>query len=308
MDDAKFDRLARALSRILTRRRAMAMFGVAAGVMGQRIARAAQLNPATCGEEGAVCTLVSGCCDGLTCVTSAINTSYGICVPGEGGMVSTGTTLISPFGETAVDEVTALLQDVPTEPPTDRRPDRESLIADRRARRDARASEKRTRLAARRSSKHTPSLKVRFGPQLKLELTTSRADGKQVDTVEATNRGDTNLVLTRIASLLAPADGTSLTADPSKFTLNPGESYFFVAGQTVTEATDDRFDWANTAACDGSTGAGYLVEAALTVDSKHKDFEILCDKARGAGAVETASEKSRGKRKRNDQQKKKKKR
>jgi hypothetical protein len=51
-----------------------------------------------------------------------------------------------------------------------------------------------------------------------------------------------------------------------------------------------------------------LVEAALTVDSKHKDFEILCDKVRGAGAVDTASVKSRGKRKRSNRQPKKKKR
>ncbi|HEX5991351.1 MAG TPA: hypothetical protein VFY70_02195, partial [Thermomicrobiales bacterium] len=137
---------------------------------------------------------------------------------------------------------------------------------------------------------------------------TSARDGKIVDTVEATNRGDTSLVVTRIASLLAPQDGTSLTTDPTKFTLDPGESYFFVAGLTVADATNERFDWTDRAACDGSPGAGYLVEAALTVDSKNKDFEILCDKALGAGAVETASETPRRKGKRNDQQKKKKKR
>ena len=111
MDDAKFDRLAHALSTVLTRRGAMAIAGAVAGMLGQRAARASQLVPATCGEEGAVCTLVAGCCDGLTCVTSAINTTYGVCVPGEGGMVSSGTTLISPFSESAVDEASALLQD-----------------------------------------------------------------------------------------------------------------------------------------------------------------------------------------------------
>ena len=111
MDGAKFDRLARALTAVLTRRRMMAISGAAAGMMGQRAARGSQLGAATCGEEGAVCTLVFGCCDGLTCVTSAINTSYGICVPGEGGMISTGTTLISPFSETAVEEVSALMED-----------------------------------------------------------------------------------------------------------------------------------------------------------------------------------------------------
>ena len=88
----------------------VALFGAVFGMLRQQAARGFQLGPPTCGEQGAVCTLISGCCDGLTCVTSAINTSYGICVPGEGGMVSTGTTLISPFSETAVEEVSALMQ------------------------------------------------------------------------------------------------------------------------------------------------------------------------------------------------------
>src|SRR4051812_16849664 len=110
MDGAKFGRLARALTAVLTRRRMMAISGAAAGMMGQQEARGFQLGATTCGEEGAVCTLVFGCCDGLTCVTSAINTSYGVCVPGEGGMISTGTTLISPFSETAVEEVSALME------------------------------------------------------------------------------------------------------------------------------------------------------------------------------------------------------
>jgi hypothetical protein len=226
-------------------------------------------------------------------------------------MVSTGTTLISPFSETAVEEAAALLQDASTGSNTDPRADRQARIAEIRARREAKRAGSTTGLTTGRSTTRIPTVKPPR-PQLKLELTTSTgADGKQIDTVEATNRGDTSVVLTRIALLLAPADGTSLTTDPSKFTLTPGNSYFFVAGQTVTDAadaTDNRFNWADPAACDGSIGAGYLVEAALTVDSKHKDFEILCDKARGAGAVDTASVKSRGKRKRSNRQPKKKKR
>lgn len=305
MDGAKFDRLARALSAIHTRRRMVAIFGAAAGMMVQRIACGSQLSPATCGEQGAVCTLVSGCCDGLTCVTSAINTSYGICVPGEGGMVSTGTTLISPFSETAVEEVTALLEEAATAPSTDPRADRQARIDEIRARRDAKRAERQTRLSTRRSTTHFPSVKAPSGPRLRLELTTSTKEA-QVDTVEATNRGDTSIVLTRIASLLAPQDGTSLTTSPSTFTLTPGERYFFVAGLTVSDATNERFDWTNIAACDGSPGAGYLVQAAFTVDSKNKDFEILCERATGAGVVETASETSRGKRKRNNQRQKKK--
>src|ERR687893_301342 len=125
MDDAKFDRLARAFAKNVSRRLTFALLGGATGILGPHVARGFQLGPATCGEEGAVCTLVSGCCDGLTCVTSAVNTSYGICVPGEGGMVSTGTTLISPFSETAVEDVGALLDTASTTPETDPEADRE---------------------------------------------------------------------------------------------------------------------------------------------------------------------------------------
>src|ERR671916_2052296 len=119
MDDAKLGRLARAFATALSRRRMVVLISAVTGLLGQQAARGFQLGPATCGEQGAVCTLIVGCCDGLTCVTSAINTSYGVCVPGEGGMVSTGTTLISPFSEFAVDEATALVQTASTAPTTD---------------------------------------------------------------------------------------------------------------------------------------------------------------------------------------------
>src|SRR5215211_5075042 len=119
MDGAKVDRLARAFAKTGSRRWWVGLAGAATSMLGQRLARGSQLSPVTCGEEGAVCTLVAGCCGGFTCVTSAINTSYGICVPGEGGMVSSGTTLISPFSETAVEEVGALMQDAPAALTTD---------------------------------------------------------------------------------------------------------------------------------------------------------------------------------------------
>ena len=143
MDDAKFDRLARAFAKPLNRRLTVALFGGVTGMFGQQVARGFQLGPATCGEQGAVCTLVSGCCDGLTCVTSAINTSYGICVPGEGGMVSTGTTLISPFSETAVEEISALMETSLDLPATDPQAEREARIAEIRARRRAKNSNER---------------------------------------------------------------------------------------------------------------------------------------------------------------------
>jgi hypothetical protein len=320
MDGAKFDQLARALSTVHTRRRMMAVFGAAAGMTGQRSARGTQLGAATCGEEGAVCTLVFGCCDGLSCVTSAINTSYGICVPGDGGMVSTGTTLISPFSDTAVEEVTALMPATSSAPTTDPQAEREAHIADVRARKSANRTDQRARLDAKRSAKQLRKqdgiAKVHLGPRLKLELITSTEDDPKtdevkdvpVDTVEVTNHDDLSIVLTRIEPLLSPKDGSSLPASASNFTLTRGETYNFVAGLTVADATDARFDWINTAACDGRPGAGYLVKAASSVDVESKDFIILCNRARVTGAVQTQSETSRSKKMRTNHQHKKKKR
>ena len=107
MDDAKVDRLARVFTKTVSRRWLVLLVGAAVGTLRQQKIRGFQLGPPTCRKQGAVCTLLFGCCDGLTCATSAINTSYGICVPGEGGMVSTGTSLISPFSDTAVEEISA---------------------------------------------------------------------------------------------------------------------------------------------------------------------------------------------------------
>src|SRR5215218_9615013 len=137
MDDVKFYRLARAFTRLINRRQLAVFVSALILTLNPRIARAFQLGPATCGGQGAVCTLLSGCCDGLTCATSAINTSYGICVPGEGGMVSTGTTLISPFSETAVEDVTALMPTDSTTTTTDPQAEQEARIAATKARKDA---------------------------------------------------------------------------------------------------------------------------------------------------------------------------
>ncbi len=65
-------------------------------------------------------------------------------------MVSTGTTLISPFSETAVEEVAALVEAASTAPTTDPQAEREARIAEIRARKDAKSSERKTRLDTKR--------------------------------------------------------------------------------------------------------------------------------------------------------------
>jgi hypothetical protein len=117
-----------------------------------------------------------------------------------------------------------------------------------------------------------------------------------------------DIVLTRIESVLAPKDGISLTTSPSRFTLAPGESYFFVAGLTTADPTDARFDWTTEVACEEipSPGAGYLVKAAFSVNSDNHNFAILCGGPPTVSFVDAPAETSGRKRKRKNQQKKKK--
>jgi hypothetical protein len=319
MDDAKVDRLARAFNLSGSRRWLVALLSAMIGNLVQRVTRAAQLGPATCGARGAVCTLHSGCCDGLTCATSAINTSYGICVPGDGGMVSTGTSLISPFSETAVEEVTALLPAASTAPATDPRADRKARIAEIRARKDAKSSKRKTRLDTKRSTQQTrkdekqerrleareavvkpvrPQPPPQLPPQLQLELLFSEADGDsdvvgdplvQIEIVRATNRDNVNLVLTRIETIQGSVNATDLTT--SQFTLSPGNSFSFISGlptEDVADAANGQYRWLNMIACDETVaGQGYRVKAAFSRDAVNHEFVVLCDGPHITSVVET---------------------
>jgi hypothetical protein len=309
--------------------------GVVINMLGQRLARASQLGPATCGEQGAVCTLLFGCCEGLTCATSAINTSYGICVPGEGGMISTGTGLISPFSGTAVEEVAGLVQVVSDSPTTDPQAERKARIAEIRDRKDANDSERKTRLDTKRSKRKTrrdtkrtkrrnkqtrsdepPNRELEAPeepeapeeldepegeapvPRLKLELSFSVVDGDSeapgdqlvsIEVVRATNRGDADVVLTRIETIQENPNSADLTTP--QFTLGPGESYSFVSGlqtEDAADATNDQYRWLSTVVCDETLeGQGYRVRAAISSNDENHDFVVLCDGPHVTSVVET---------------------
>jgi hypothetical protein len=330
MDDAKFDRLARAFAKNVSRRLTFALIGGVTGMLGPHAARGFQLGPATCGEEGAVCTLVSRCCDGLTCVTSAVNTSYGICVPGEGGMVSTGTTLISPYSETVVEEVSALVQPASTTPETDPGSDREARVAENQSRKQTRRSERRTRLDTKRDTVRTrkddqrnrqrqdreprETEEAARGPQLQLKLVFRKADGDDgvdgdqlvpIEVVRVTNRDDVKVVLTRIETIKGDPNGADLTT--SQFTLGPGESYSFISGlptEDAADATKDQYRWMDKVACDGTIPSqGYKVRAGFSRGGKSHEFVVRCNEAHATGAIDTRSAATRRKRKKNGEQK-----
>jgi hypothetical protein len=332
MDDAKFDRLALVFAKAVSRRLTVALISGVTGMLGQQVARGFQLGPATCGEQGAVCTLVSVCCDGLTCVTSAINTSYGICVPGEGGMISAGTTLISPFSETVVEEVSALMETASTAPETDPQAEREARLAEIRARKRTGRTERKTRLETKRATVRTRKDENRdrqrdareadeadeadeaaSGPLLQLKLLfrkgdpDSEVDGDPlvpIEVVRVTNRDDVNVALTRIETIKGAPLGADLTT--SQFTLRPGESYSFVSGLPTEDAANaikDRYRWLDKVACEETIQKqGYRVIAAFSRGGKNHEFVVRCEgphTTRGIDGPATA----RGKRKKIDEQK-----
>lgn len=211
MDDARFDRFVRMLATRVSRRGAVGVAGTLA-IAGIRGASANQLTPSTCGASGDVCTMLMGCCDGLTCVTSAINTNYGVCVAGEGGTVSIGTTLISPFSENVEQEVAAIAASETTSTTTTTDPtlEREQRLAEIKARKDARRTKQQTRRSSRKSDQQTRKETRQFnreerrGPNVAVSITCPQDGTKQTITIR--NRSSDDLTVEQITSLFNPLD------------------------------------------------------------------------------------------------------
>jgi hypothetical protein len=109
MTDHPFDRLTRRLSGTRSRRQALAALGALAAARLQPTQAATQLQAATCGAAGAVCTHLKGCCEGLVCATSHINPNYGVCIAGEGEHLAVTTQLVVPGDDAVVTTLTAEL-------------------------------------------------------------------------------------------------------------------------------------------------------------------------------------------------------
>ncbi len=260
MDNDRFDRLTRSIATGITRRRLVA---AAVGALALRGSEArAQLGPATCGQAGAVCTMLMGCCQGLTCVTSAINVNYGVCVTGSGGTVSTGTTLISPFSDGAVEEAAGLASTTTTttSSTTDPQALRQQKIAQRKSRRSARKSKQ----SSRRST-----------PRLTFQVT---GQGTTDEALRVTNRENQTAVLFGIAPLGNLSLSQQLTPP---YSLGPGLPFLFLSGQT-SELDGNRVGWIANPICQGDLSQnGFIVTAAFSSTStKSREYTILCDGSR----------------------------
>jgi hypothetical protein len=300
MESARFDRLARSFATRTSRRTATAA-AIALTFGGGRSALANQLTPSTCGAAGDVCTMLMGCCDGLTCVTSAINTNYGVCVAGEGGTVSIGTTLISPFSENVEQEVAAIAAAETTSTTTttvDPQADREQVIAERKSRRSARRSERQTRRSTNKSQKEDRrddrrlARDLRRGPKLRLTLAQA---GTENETVRVTNQDDQGLVLSEIASYLFPSNNFLFTPPHA---LGVGESLLFLSGGTVDGViAGNKLRWNDRQICD-TPGDGFVVTAGFSSGSENHESIILCDRSdpnsRGNGRPRKKKRKQNG--------------
>ena len=284
MDGRDFDWFTRMQAWTGNRRGAIA--GVAALWLARgRSADAAQLGPSTCGASGEVCTMLVGCCSGLTCVTSGINTNYGVCVAGEGGTIAAGTGLISPFSDGAVDEIaaradsSATATDTPT--PEELREERRQRLADRRARERARIADQRLRERERRDrrrdrrARRREAEELRRGPELEFAILNPGGAGGRTETLLVTNHDEDPVVLTRIETLIEPDDGTSIG-----ITLSSGDAYRFYSRNP--EPDDDiaaELAWINIPVCGPVPGDGFKLYASFSFETENKEFDVLCRSA-----------------------------
>jgi hypothetical protein len=165
MTGFQFDRITRVFSRMTSRRSLVGGLSALWIVSGRPARAATQLEVAACSAEGEVCTHLMGCCDGFFCATSHINTTYGVCIPGEGEHVAVTTQLVVPEGDGVVELLAAELveaeadgaaaAEVMTARETkedDRRSRRRTRKDDKRAKRRTRADTKRTRKRERKQA------------------------------------------------------------------------------------------------------------------------------------------------------------
>ncbi len=295
MNGNQFDRLARQLQRPGTRRGFIGLIAALVATLGGKSAHAAQLGPATCGASGAVCTMLMGCCDGLTCVTSAINTNYGVCVPGDGGTAAAGTSLISPYSETLEQEIASLSEAATTDSTstTDLQAEREAKLAEKRTRRETHRDEIRARRDKRqdRRDDQRDTIETRRGPKLELELQLhAERENLKVRNASADSA--------YIESIEASQDAGSKSS--VKITLGAGDSFVFQSGVDIYASDGVKLGWRKDKVCpQGQDDVnGFTINAAYTSSDRNVEYEILCSQSvvapRGSDKKKRKKNKRRG--------------
>jgi hypothetical protein len=298
MTDHPFDRIARTLSSAASRRQALAALGALALARAHPASAASQIEISACGEAGAVCTPLKGCCSGLVCATSAINPAYGVCVTGEGELLPVSDDLVVPGAEgieaALAQQVSAAATgttDV-TSPRVKQGAEKASKSS-KSSRTDAdplststgstspgtttntRHSDRATKRAARQTKRTTRKLNQE--PRLELKLTTNDSTESEPEILRVHNRDDISVVISRVASLQPPHVDSDET-----ITIPAGETHFLLSGEAATKAQKHMADssaWTEEEVCSpvDTVGEGIVLTVAHAGATRTHELEVLCD-------------------------------
>ncbi|MDQ2654955.1 MAG: hypothetical protein M3Z20_18130 [Chloroflexota bacterium] len=296
MDANRFDILTRKVGAGQTRRQALAALAAVPALWMQR-GRAAQLGPPPCGGAGKPCTMLAGCCDGLTCVTSAINTNYGVCVSGgDGGTIASGTSLVSPYSESAqssgtvdaptADTTTTTTTGTTTTSTTDPKAERQAKLQERRSRRSTRRNKIQSRRTTKSTSRKTRREDAReaevlaAGPELDFDFFTKSMMVEGAPTpyeeLRVSNLSDFSAQLSSVKVLGDSSDGQWLGE-----AMASGSTLGLVSGPIdEKQLVSDQQFWSHTYVClDPSTAEvrGWIVKAAFSGEVENRTYTILCD-------------------------------
>jgi hypothetical protein len=299
MTDHPFDRIARTLSSAASRRQALAALGALALARAHPASAASQIEISACGEAGAVCTPLKGCCSGLVCATSAINPAYGVCVSGEGELLPVSDDLVVPGAEgieaalaQQVSEAAVGTADA-TSPRVKQRPETSSKSSRTDAdplststtsttpdtttntTTDTRQSDRATKRAARQTKRTTRKLNQE--PRLELKLTTNDSTESEPEILRVHNRDDISVVISRVASLQPPHVDSDET-----ITIPAGETHFLLSGEAATKAQKHMADssaWTEEEVCSpvDTVGEGIVLTVAHAGATRTHELEVLCD-------------------------------
>ncbi|MCA9863105.1 MAG: hypothetical protein KC432_08795 [Thermomicrobiales bacterium] len=266
--------------------------------------------------------MLAGCCDGLTCVTSAINTNYGVCVSGgSGGTKASGTSLVSPFSESAqrsgtVDSpssttTTSTTTGTTTTTTTDPRAERQAKLQERRSRRSTR----RNKIQSRRTTKATARKTRRedaeeaailaAGPELDFDyfIKEPTEDGPQqkYEELRVTNVSDLAAILTAVKLHGDESSGTALSKS-----ISSGSSFGLVSGLlNGDDLNSDQYWWTSVHVCDKQVdpqAQGWIVKAAFSGEAESRTYTILCDGSVNGVPLASDDETTNNRRKRKKKQ------
>lgn len=277
MRDRQFDTFVRSFGTSGNRRHMIA--AVVGGLFAFRGAagKAAQPGPASCAAEGDVCTLLYGCCEGLTCATSAINPSYGVCIPGDGGMVTTGTALVLPFDEgdgTATQtQTTTTTTTTSTTSTTDPQAERQAKLQEKRTRRKSRQNTQQDRRQLHRTELEDRR-EAHQGPNVGFEMI--NADNSiDAEILRVTNRDSVGAYVVG----LEPLRFTSVSKMLDAYVyISPGSSHIFRSGRTpIVPEPSYVTTWTDQEICVDDRIDGFIVRVAFSSTGSAKQYRLMCD-------------------------------